>query len=94
MSIYSYSIALLPVRFCQVVTTLVMSIISAATIAYYLPLTAIALSSDQSWWHKYDYEWSYDCDTSLDGTRDCIHHKRVTLDPEYTARVSTSVLNL
>ena len=46
---------------CQIVTTLVMSIISAVTLLYYIPLAAIALhiqldEDDEDYYSSYSYE--------------------------------------
>ena len=46
---------------CQIVTTLVMSIISAVTLLYYIPLAAVALhiqleEDDEDYYSSYSYE--------------------------------------
>ena len=79
---------------CQVVTTLVMSIISTATTVYCLVLTAIELNSDQAHLLQYDYGWSYHCETLPNGTSACSYNKiklPVYDERECKVRVSTKV---
>ena len=61
---------MLSVCFCQIITTQVMSIISAVTTAYCIGLSATAVAIDENY-----YDWTYECVTLPDGSEHCESHE-------------------
>ena len=91
-----YTFLLLFVCVCEVVTTLVMSIISAVTLLYCIPLTAMALHLEEKnndmYFEGYDYDYGYLCKRLPDGGRHCWVSSEEAHNSDYTIRVSRGLL--
>ena len=81
---------LLSVCCCQIITTQVMSIISAVTTLYNI----MGFASELASMNKYDSNWTEKCVESPDGAISCKDQITEELDPDYGPRVRKDITSL